>query len=52
MDAINNAGRTPPGSAELLAWCEAKLNEHNTYVIDHLEDMPEISNWTLPEPPP
>jgi len=48
MDAVNNAGRTPPGSSELLAWCEAKLAEHRAYVIEHLEDMPEVKNWTLP----
>jgi xylulose-5-phosphate/fructose-6-phosphate phosphoketolase len=47
MDAINNAERLPRGAAELKAWCEAKLAEHETYVVEHLEDMPEVRDWTL-----
>jgi xylulose-5-phosphate/fructose-6-phosphate phosphoketolase len=47
MDAINNAGRIPAGAADLLEWCRAKLTEHHTYVIEHLEDMPEVRDWTL-----
>jgi xylulose-5-phosphate/fructose-6-phosphate phosphoketolase len=47
MDAINNAGRTPVGSAELLDWCQSKLLEHHHYVVEKLEDMPEIRNWRL-----
>ncbi|GAB3831050.1 phosphoketolase [Dactylosporangium cerinum] len=46
MDAINNAKRLPRGAAELKAWCEQKLAEHETYVVEHLEDLPEIRNWT------
>ena len=48
MDAINNARRTPAGAAELLVWCEGKLREHNSYVVEHLEDLPEIRDWQLP----
>jgi xylulose-5-phosphate/fructose-6-phosphate phosphoketolase len=47
MDGIRNAGRTPPGSAELLEWCTSKLAEHEAYVVEHFEDLPEIRNWTL-----
>ncbi len=47
MDAIHNAARTPVGSAELLDWCQAKLLEHYDYVVENLEDMPEIRNWSL-----
>ncbi len=47
IDAINNAGRTPPGAAALKAWCEAKLAEHADYVVANLQDMPEVRNWTL-----
>ena len=43
MDAINNAGRTPAGATELKAWCEAKLAEHEAYVVEHLEDMPRCT---------
>ena len=47
MDAINNAGRTPPGATELKRWCEAKLAEHRAYVVEHLEDLPEVRDWVL-----
>ncbi len=47
MDALNNAKRTPQGASELKAWCEAKLVEHDAYVRDNLEDLPEVRDWTL-----
>ncbi len=47
MDAINNAARTPPGASDLLAWCEDMLARHHAYVVEHLEDMPEVSDWVL-----
>jgi xylulose-5-phosphate/fructose-6-phosphate phosphoketolase len=47
IDAINNARRLPRGAAELKTWCEQKLAEHETYVVAHLEDLPEIRDWTL-----
>ncbi len=47
MDAINNAKRLPRGAAELKAWCEQKLAEHEAYVVEHLEDMPEVRDWVL-----
>ncbi len=50
MDALNNAQRTPPGAADLKAWCEAKIAAHEDYVVEHLEDMPEVRDWTLDRP--
>jgi xylulose-5-phosphate/fructose-6-phosphate phosphoketolase len=47
MDAINNARRAPTGSSELKAWCEQRLAEHQSYVVEHLEDMPEVRDWVL-----
>jgi len=47
MDAINNARRLPHGAADLKAWCEAQLERHEAYVVEHLEDMPEVRDWTL-----
>ena len=35
------------GSTELIAWCQEKLREHSRYVVEHLEDLPEIRNWHL-----
>ena len=47
MDALNNARRTPPGASDLKAWCQQRLAQHETYVIEHLEDMPDIRDWVL-----
>ncbi|MBG0561040.1 phosphoketolase family protein [Actinoplanes aureus] len=47
MDAINNAKRLPSGASELKAWCQAKLEKHERYVVEHLEDMPEVRDWSL-----
>ncbi|MDQ1708647.1 MAG: xylulose-5-phosphate/fructose-6-phosphate phosphoketolase [Frankiaceae bacterium] len=47
IDAINNARRVPRGASDVKAWCEAKLAEHSAYVVEHLEDMPEIRDWSL-----
>ena len=47
MDAINNARRLPRGATELKTWCERQLAKHETYVVEHMEDMPEVRDWTL-----
>jgi xylulose-5-phosphate/fructose-6-phosphate phosphoketolase len=47
IDAVNNARRTPRGSTDLKAWCEAQLARHRQYVVEHLEDMPEVRDWSL-----
>jgi xylulose-5-phosphate/fructose-6-phosphate phosphoketolase len=47
MDAVNNARRTPAGADELMAWCRQRIAEHETYVVEHLEDLPEVRDWTL-----
>jgi xylulose-5-phosphate/fructose-6-phosphate phosphoketolase len=46
MDAINNSKRTPAGATDLKAWCEEQLARHETYVVDNLQDMPEVREWT------
>jgi xylulose-5-phosphate/fructose-6-phosphate phosphoketolase len=49
IDALNNARMTPAGAHDLSEWCHAKLAEHSAYIREHLEDLPEISSWTLAE---
>jgi xylulose-5-phosphate/fructose-6-phosphate phosphoketolase len=50
MDALNNARRTPPGASELKEWCQAQLDKHAEYVVENLEDMPEVRDWKLGDP--
>lgn len=45
MDAINNASVTPPGASELKEWCQQMLDRHEHYIVQHLEDMPEVRDW-------
>ena len=47
MDAINNARSLPKGAEDLKRWCQAQLERHEAYIRAHLEDMPEVRNWTL-----
>jgi len=47
MDALNNAKRAPAGADELRQWCLVKLAEHGAYVVEHMEDMPEVRDWSL-----
>ena len=47
MDALNNARRTPPGASDLKAWCQEQLAAHEEYVVEHLQDMPEVRDWVL-----
>lgn len=45
QDAINNCKRSIRGGADLKRWCSAELEKHQRYVVEHLEDMPEVANW-------
>lgn len=47
MDAINNAKVTPPGASDLKQWCEEMLAKHQSYIVEHLEDMPEVRDWVM-----
>jgi xylulose-5-phosphate/fructose-6-phosphate phosphoketolase len=47
MDALNNARRTPPGASDLMAYCQQRLAEHDAYVVEHFEDMPDVRDWVL-----
>jgi xylulose-5-phosphate/fructose-6-phosphate phosphoketolase len=51
LDALNNAARQPEGADDLRAWCELKLSEHAAYIVEHLEDLAEVQQWTLTESP-
>jgi phosphoketolase len=47
IDALERARRTPTGASELKAWCEQQLLQNERYVVEHLQDMPEVRDWSL-----
>ena len=46
LEALRRARLAPTGAAELKAYCEEMLQRHHSYVREHLEDMPEVRDWT------
>ncbi|MGH7686158.1 MAG: phosphoketolase family protein [Candidatus Dormibacteria bacterium] len=47
-DALSRVRRPLQRGLELLAFCESQLQRHHAYVREHLEDMPEVRDWTWP----
>ena len=50
IDALNNTRRSVQGASDLKDWCEAQLAKHADYVVEHLEDMPQVQDWKLGAP--
>lgn len=48
MDVIERAQLTTPQAQALYEKMQTKLIQHNNYIVEHGEDMPEIRNWTWP----
>ena len=44
--AMRRVRRVQALTAPLIQECEAILAKHEQYVHEHLEDLPEVSNWT------
>jgi xylulose-5-phosphate/fructose-6-phosphate phosphoketolase len=49
MEALRRVPRLRSKSAHLVEEFEAKLTEHKLYIKEHLQDMPEIRDWTWSE---
>jgi xylulose-5-phosphate/fructose-6-phosphate phosphoketolase len=50
MEALRRVPRLRSQSAHLVEAFESKLAEHRLYIREHLQDMPEIRDWTWSEP--
>jgi xylulose-5-phosphate/fructose-6-phosphate phosphoketolase len=44
-EAIRKARRLVAGSDRLVSHCEQMLAEHSRYIVEHLEDLPEVRDW-------
>jgi xylulose-5-phosphate/fructose-6-phosphate phosphoketolase len=49
-EALRRTRRPPSNTAALLDECDAMLTRHDAYITEHLEDLPEVSNWTWDSP--
>ena len=47
MDALNNMKVTRRGSGDLMRFCTDQLARHQSHIVGHLEDMPEVGDWRL-----
>ncbi len=47
-EVLRRARRSPAGATELAERCHDQLERHHAYVREHLEDLPEIRDWTWP----
>ncbi len=50
MLALKYVLRLRSETGDVVDAFERKLNEHHEYIREHLEDMPEIKNWTWTSP--
>ena len=46
LDAMHRSRHTPAGVPALMEHCDNMLARHRAYIIEHLEDMPEVRDWT------
>ncbi|KRE41458.1 phosphoketolase family protein [Knoellia sp. Soil729] len=45
-EVLRRAGRRVAGWQALDDLCDRRLAEHATYIREHLEDMPDVAQWT------
>ena len=49
IEALKRTRRPPDNAAALIDACHAALKAHAEYIVEHLEDMPAIREWTWPK---
>ena len=45
LEAVHRARRVPAGAPDLMEHCQTMLDRHRGYIVEHLEDMPEVRDW-------
>jgi xylulose-5-phosphate/fructose-6-phosphate phosphoketolase len=45
LEALRRTTKTLPGAAKLIEYCNEMLVRHRKYVVEHLQDIPEINDW-------
>jgi len=45
LEAVHRARRAPRGVPALMEHCADMLDRHRAYIVEHLEDMPEVRDW-------
>ena len=48
LEAVRRSRRAPEGAQRLIDHCNAQLQRHHRYKVEHLQDMPEVRDWTWP----
>jgi xylulose-5-phosphate/fructose-6-phosphate phosphoketolase len=50
MEALKRVRRKPPNTQAMIDECRAALERHGSYIEEHLDDIPEVRDWTWSEP--
>jgi xylulose-5-phosphate/fructose-6-phosphate phosphoketolase len=45
IEAMHRSRQVPVGAETLVEHCNGMLRKHEGYVVEHLEDMPEVRDW-------
>jgi xylulose-5-phosphate/fructose-6-phosphate phosphoketolase len=45
LEALRRTSRVPEGTDVLVSHCDQMLTRHRSYIVEHLEDMPEVRDW-------
>jgi xylulose-5-phosphate/fructose-6-phosphate phosphoketolase len=46
QEVLRRALRTPVHGAELITYCREMLARHEHWIVEQLEDMPEVHDWS------
>src|SRR5262249_54961040 len=51
IEALERARNKPAAASKLIEQCNERLAAHRRYIEEHLEDMPEIRDFSWPKEP-